>query len=127
MARHHLLAFTNPVAGREEEFNRWYDDQHVPDLLAVPGFISAQRFHLSDATGQDNPGWTYLALYEIETDDPQAVMAEVRARLGTDAMVVSGSLDPTSPMGLLAEAITPVVKAKRARLAAVLGLATPPP
>jgi hypothetical protein len=114
MGKHHLLAFTNPVAGREADFNRWYDEQHVPDLLAVPGFVSAQRFRLTDATGQDNPGWTYLALYEIEADDPDAVMAEVRSRLGTAAMAVSETLDPATPMGLLAEAITTRVIAKKA-------------
>ena len=48
MAKHHLLAFPNPVAGREDEFNRWYDGQHLPDMLAVPGFVSGQRFALTD-------------------------------------------------------------------------------
>jgi len=113
MARHHLLAFTNPAPGREAEFNHWYDERHVPDLLAVPGFVSAQRFQLTDATGQGSPGWSYLALYEIESDDPDAVMVEVRARLGTDAMPVSGALDPATPKGLIASAITARVMAKR--------------
>ena len=106
MAKHLLLAFTNPGAGREEEFNRWYDERHVPDLLAVPGFVSAQRFALTDATGQGRPGWTHLALYELETDAPNALMAEVRSRLGTEAMPVSDTLDPTTPTGLIATALT---------------------
>jgi hypothetical protein len=106
MAKHLLLAFTNPVVGREEEFNRWYDERHVPDLLAVPGFVSAQRFSLTDATGQGRPGWTHLALYELDTDDPNALMAEVRSRLGTEAMPVSDTLDPTTPTGLIATALT---------------------
>ena len=112
MARHHLLAFTNPVAGREDEFNRWYDERHVPDLLAVPGFVSAQRFALSDATGQGKPGWTYLALYELETDDLPALMEEVRSRLGTDAIPVSDALDPNTPAGLIATALTARIPAK---------------
>jgi hypothetical protein len=112
MAKHHLLAFTNPAAGREAEFNRWYDERHVPDLLAVPGFVSAQRFALTDATGQGKPGWTYLALYELDTDDPDALMAEVRARLGTDAMPVSDTLDPATAGGLIATALTARVPPK---------------
>jgi hypothetical protein len=114
MARHHLLAFTNPAAGREDEFNRWYDERHVPDLLAVPGFVSAQRFALTDATGQGKPGWTYLALYELDTDDPDALMAEVRARLGTEAMPVSDTLDSATAGGLIATALTTRVPAKNA-------------
>ena len=112
MARHHLLAFTNPAPGREAEFNRWYDEQHLPDMLAVPGFVSGQRFALSDATGQGKPGWTYLAMYELETDDPDALMAEVRARLGTDAIPVSDTLDSATAGGLVATALTARVMAK---------------
>ncbi len=112
MAKHHLLAFTNPVAGREEEFNRWYDEQHVPDLLAVPGFVSAQRFALTDATGRDKPGWSYLAFYELDTDDPDALMAEVRSRIGTEKMPVSGALDSVNTGGLIASAVTARILAK---------------
>src|ERR1700751_1221724 len=100
MARPHLLSFTNSVAGREDEFNRWYDERHVPDLLAVPGFVSAQRFALTDANGRVKRGWTYLAMYERETDDPDALMAEVRSRLGTEAMPVSDTLDSKTAGGL---------------------------
>jgi hypothetical protein len=114
MAIHRLLAFTNPVIDREDEFNRWYDEQHVPDLLAVPGVVSAQRFALTDATGEGKPGWSYLALYELETDDPDALMAEIRSRIGTDAMPISDALDPTTTGGLVARAITKRLSAKTA-------------
>ena len=112
MARHHLLAFTNPAPGREEEFNRWYDEQHLTDMLAVPGFISGQRFALRDATGQGKPGWTYLALYELETDDLDGLMEEVRSRLGTDAIPVSDALDSKTAGGMIATALTARVPAK---------------
>ena len=46
MTKHVLIALTNPVEGREQEFNEWYDNQHVPDFLALPGCVSAQRFKL---------------------------------------------------------------------------------
>ena len=41
MAKYLLLGLHNAVAGHEEEFNRWYDNQHLYDCLAVPGFIRA--------------------------------------------------------------------------------------
>jgi hypothetical protein len=48
---------------REDEFNRWYDEEHVPEKLASPGFYSARRFkHHTDPH-------RYLALYEIEDGD----------------------------------------------------------
>ena len=29
---------------REAEFNRWYNEEHVPERLAIPGFRKARRF-----------------------------------------------------------------------------------
>ena len=33
MARHLLLAMSNPVEGREADYDRWLDEKHIPDLL----------------------------------------------------------------------------------------------
>lgn len=43
----------------EAAFNRWYDEVHVPDLLACPGWLSARRFTALDG------GPKYVAVYEI--------------------------------------------------------------
>ena len=40
--RHLMLALTNPVPGRDDAFNEWYDAYHVPECLKVwtcPGFV----------------------------------------------------------------------------------------
>jgi hypothetical protein len=47
----------------EDEFNRWYFEEHIPERLACPGFISARRFIA--VHGQPR----YLALYEIDSPD----------------------------------------------------------
>jgi hypothetical protein len=44
----------------EAEFNRWYDEEHIPLLLQVPGFLSAGRY--SAVKGSPK----YLAIYELE-------------------------------------------------------------
>jgi hypothetical protein len=62
---------SKPVEGREAEFNDWYDNHHVPDVLAVPGFVAAQRFRADAAA----PGHPYLAIYEIEGDARAAMEA----------------------------------------------------
>lgn len=46
MSRHVFAVLTNPVEGREPEFNAWYD-RHLHDILRLPGLVSAQRFQLS--------------------------------------------------------------------------------
>ena len=47
---------------RAEEFQRWYDEEHVPCLLSTPGVHSARRFRAEGAEVQDFP---FLALYEL--------------------------------------------------------------
>lgn len=88
MARYKLIAFSNPVDGREDDFNQWYENQHLPDVVAVPGFVSGERF----ACVGEGPH-KYMAIYEIETDDLPAVLAEFGKRPGTELMPVSDALD----------------------------------
>ena len=30
----------------EEEFNKWYNEQHLPERMTIPGYVSARRFKL---------------------------------------------------------------------------------
>jgi hypothetical protein len=74
-----FVVHTNPVAGREEEFNAWYTERHLKDVLAIPGFVRARRYRLSDAQFAPLPGFRYLAIYEIEGDPAEAMRALRRA------------------------------------------------
>ncbi|UCC59960.1 MAG: hypothetical protein JSV02_09540 [Dehalococcoidia bacterium] len=59
---------------REKEFNEWYDNVHLPDVLATPGIIRATRYANDNATeGQGK----FLAFYEIETTDAPQVLADL--------------------------------------------------
>ena len=58
-----LLVLNDVVEAAEEEFNRWYQQQHIPERLAVPGFYTARRYHAVD--GQP----AYMAVYECESID----------------------------------------------------------
>lgn len=46
----------------EAAFNRWYDQVHIPALLACPGWLSARRFVSLEG------GPRYAAVYEVEGD-----------------------------------------------------------
>src|SRR3546814_16369245 len=37
------IVLTNATPGDDEQFNDWYTNTHIPDVLAVPGFVAAQR------------------------------------------------------------------------------------
>jgi antibiotic biosynthesis monooxygenase (ABM) superfamily enzyme len=61
----HLLIVRASVApGREEEFNRWYDHEHVPDVLRLlPGVLGAARYEV----GLDDGTHDYMAVYAFES------------------------------------------------------------
>lgn len=91
MPRHVLMVLTNPVDGKHDEFNRWYDEVHVPDVLSVDGFVAAQRFKLCEPQIRDERPYDYLAIYEIEGDDVGKALDALQASSGK--MDISPTLD----------------------------------
>ncbi len=55
-----LIVETDVEPEMEDEFNRWYDEEHIPGLLNVPGVIMARR-GINTGNGQ-----RYIAIYEHE-------------------------------------------------------------
>ncbi len=43
-----------------EEYHRWHDQVHVPEMLTIDGFVSARRWQTD--------GESFITLYEIDTD-----------------------------------------------------------
>ena len=95
MTRHVLLVLSNAANGRDDEFNDWYTNVHLPDVLAVDGFVAAQRFRLADAQLQpDRPApHRYLAVYDIEADDPSAPLQALLSGVMSGAIPLSDTLD----------------------------------
>jgi hypothetical protein len=59
-----LLTMTEPPPEMEEEFNAWYDTEHIPERNSITGFISSRRWTFADAKPGDGK---YLATYELES------------------------------------------------------------
>lgn len=82
-----ILVYSSPVAGREEEYHRWYDAVHLPDVLRVPGVVAAQRY------ATDGGEFSHVAIYELDTTDQAGFMAAMMARIGTPEMELSDAVD----------------------------------
>ena len=54
-----LFVLSEPSAAMEEEYNDWYDREHIPERIGINGFLSAVRF-VSTARAR-----RYLALYDL--------------------------------------------------------------
>ena len=99
MAKWIMIAETNCTdVAREAEFNEWYDGVHVPDVLECPGFITGKRYEfLMPWTIQDGGETThcsassaeqkakFMAIYEIEADDPSEAMRMLDIHLAEKA------------------------------------------
>jgi hypothetical protein len=73
-----MVVQSSPAEGRESEYNDWYSQTHIPQILEIPGFVTARRFRVS-GDGQSS-GHKYLAVYELEADDLAEPVAELRSR-----------------------------------------------
>ena len=74
-----LLVVTAEVdAEVEADWNRWYDEVHLPDALACPGVLSGRRYLSSGEISESDRGQSrrtkarlYTTVYELES--PAAV------------------------------------------------------
>ncbi len=108
MRRFKMLVFSEPFEGQDEEFNAWYTGRHLDDICALPGFKSAQRFTIHSVS----MGTTlnkYLAIYDVETDDPDWVIENMFANKDTPAMPIDESFNLDATTVMLYEELTGVV------------------
>ncbi len=90
--KHMLVVLSNAREGQDDQFNAWYTDTHLGDVLGIPGFAAAQRFKLSDAQmGAADLPYRYLAIYEVDADKTQLAADALRASTGS--MVIDPALD----------------------------------
>jgi hypothetical protein len=63
-----LMVYVDIDPEHDADFNAWYDEEHLSDLLKLPGFLSAARYEALKG------GPRYLACYELES--AEAVQSE---------------------------------------------------
>lgn len=56
----------------EAEYHDWYNDVHLEEICSVEGITGARRFAPTDGNGP------FIAIYELDTDDLDAVVGRLR-------------------------------------------------
>lgn len=74
-----LLVTMQCPPAMEEEFNAWYDTEHIPERLAVPGVLTGLRFVA--LTGHPR----YLAMYDLERPDVMESPAYLKVAHGNSS------------------------------------------
>lgn len=95
-----MVVLTSPRSPEvEQEFNRWYTDVHIPEILRTPGFVGVTRYKVSASQflpGAESQGPQYLALWEIEADDVAAAANALQEQAISDGWVLDDAIDPAS-------------------------------
>ena len=92
MKRYKMVVLSDPTQGQEEQYNRWYQDVHLPELLGLEGLKFAKRFRRARTLGERET-YSYMAVYEIETDDIDAVMGNLVHTAQCDQLTLSCAID----------------------------------
>ena len=82
-----LIVYTSPAEGREEEYNAWYDDVHLPEFAALPGVIAGRRFKVAGAARAQ-----YVAIYELSAH-PDEVMTAMNAGIKDGTVHMTDAVD----------------------------------
>ena len=106
----HYVVLTEAKPGRLAEFEEWYDNRHLQDVVAVPGVRSARRYRLiSEITDQvERAPWSSLAIYEVDAGDPVAATRKFSELARTPAMPVSDALVWDTRLKIIGELVSEI-------------------
>ncbi|MGY1743580.1 MULTISPECIES: hypothetical protein [unclassified Blastococcus] len=78
MAEGLFIAYSSAVPGKDAEYEKWYEEVHVPDVrAAIPSITAVHRYRQVDLTGAGG-GPRYVAVYELGDAD----VAKAATQLG---------------------------------------------
>jgi hypothetical protein len=84
-----MTAWTHIAPEREAELNDWYDNEHLPGLVALPGFLLGRRYVCEGAIPK------YFAWYDVadEKVEPGADLAQYIANPTPQFLRIVGMLE----------------------------------
>ena len=91
--KYKLVVFTNAVEGQDDDFNDWYQNTHLKQIVSIKSFVQAQRFRFDTniVPGSPNPA-RYMAIYDIETDDIGAALGAMNDLAASGRMPLPASM-----------------------------------
>jgi hypothetical protein len=109
MPRYEMVVMSEPTEGREQEYNEWYQDVHLAQLVALEGIVSARRLRRARTLGERET-YTYLVIYEIETDDIDAVLKNLVEAAMDGRITMSDVIDRENAYAAVYEEFGPTIR-----------------
>jgi hypothetical protein len=97
MTNYKFIVLTDPVAGQEDEYNNWYTNRHLDDVVGLEGFAAAQRFRFIDPDrDSDEPAPTrYLAIYDVSEDQIEQAKESLAAAAEERESALAANREPS--------------------------------
>jgi len=84
-----LIVTSRPESPEQiDDYHRWYDETHFPEILAIDGFITARR--LANVDGE-----SFAAIYDV--DDVEAAQGALTSAYAAGAMSPSVGVQQSPP------------------------------
>ena len=95
---HKMVVFAKAKPDKVEAVAKWYDETHIPDMLAVPGLITAERHAMITVKQPEGlPQWDFMVVYEFEGADPMVALAN----LGKAQVPLSDLMESTQTLSIV--------------------------
>ena len=95
---HKMVVFAKAKEGQKEAVANWYDETHLPDMLSVPGLITAEMHSMMTVKQPDGlPQWDFMVVYEFEGADPMVALTN----LGKAQIPLSDLMESTSTLSVV--------------------------
>ncbi|CAN5364458.1 hypothetical protein BH09ACT10_BH09ACT10_25370 [soil metagenome] len=93
-----LHVYSNPVSSEhEDEFNDWYSEVHIPEVVRhVDGIVAGRRLVLSStqvSASDSLPRHRYLTIYDLVTADAEATLAALSRAFADGTLQTTESID----------------------------------
>ena len=90
-----MVVFAKAKPGKLDAVAKWYDETHIPDMLAVQGLITAERHTMMTVKQPEGlPQWDFMVAYEFEGTDPMIALTN----LGKAQVPLSDLMDSTQTL-----------------------------
>jgi hypothetical protein len=92
MRKHVIVSVAGPVAGREAEFDEWYETVHIPEVLALEHLVGATRFaQKASLPGLSAAPAGFMTIFDVDAPDVDEALNELATAL--PSMTTSDSVD----------------------------------
>lgn len=108
MPKYRMVILSRPAEGREDEYNEWYQNVHLGEMVALDGIVSGRRYRRARVLGERD-SYPYLAIYDIETDDIDGVVRGLTQTAEQGRLTMSDAMDREGVYAVVYEEFGPVV------------------